>query len=370
MDKRRRRIACLQPLVPHYREEFFSLIAGRADLHLYVYEGDATARDTGFSMGHVPYEHIRSLRFMRGNVLIYNPFTLLRRHDVLVLMLHYGHATTWLLLLTKWLHRRKIILWGQGISIPRYEREAKHPKRLRKWMTALADGCWIYTATQAKQWHAIFPKKPITALGNTLSGVKEMLEYAPQETKEQLKERYGIRQDVVLIYCARFNFVHRRTDLLVETMKRLDAERYALIVIGDGACKPDFSPYPNVYDFGALYDTAVKRELFALSDIYFQPGWTGLSIVEAMAYGKPVFTFRRSAKTLQCVEYEYIIDGKNGRLFDTVDHCINTITTTSRADLLAMGAAARRLVATELTMQQMADRAMQVVDAVTKRHNG
>ena len=361
------RIAHLQPIVPHYREEFFALIGSRTEQDIYVYSDDRAARRDGFSVAQVRHKHIHTLRFLHDNVLIYNPFTLLRGHDVLVLMLHAGHVTTWLLLLTKWLHRRKIILWGQGISIARYEQEALRPRWVRRLMIALSDGCWIYMKPQARQWQAIFPKKPIAALGNTLSGVETMTRYVPRESIVQLKKRYGIQQETVLIFCARFIFEHRRTDLLLETIRRLDAKSYGFVIIGDGPCKPDFSPYDNVHDFGPLYDTAVKRELFALSDIYFQPGWVGLSIVEAMAYGKPVFTFRRSRETLQCVEYAYIVDGQNGRIFDSIDDCIATLNTITDVQIATMGDAARRLVASQLTMKQMVQRAMDVVEEVTKK---
>lgn len=195
-------------------------------------------------------------------------------------MLHFAHLGTWILLLTKWLHHKKIILWGQGISVRRYLKEEKKPDWKLKWMIALADGIWFYMDKEKDQWQKYFPDKPMVALCNTLSGVDEMTKYQPDLTKDELKAKYGVKQDVIFIFCARFT-ADRRVDLLLETIKRLDDEKYGFVIIGSGKCKPDFSSYGNVYDFGAVYDTAVKRELFALADIYFQPGWVGLSIVEA-----------------------------------------------------------------------------------------
>ena len=363
-------------------------------MDLFVYNSLESTQKHGFNidansnLNYIPNRNVHE-------VLFYNPLPLLnKRYDTLVLMLHFAHVMTWLLLLTKWLHRKKIILWGQGISVKRYLKESKKPDWKLKWQIALADGAWIYEEPEAKQWLTIFPKKPIVALNNTLSGVEEMLrtaelddtrrydtEQAPtkrggdhydtrsklryengnEDGKESLKRKWGIEQEVVLIFCARFENNFRRTDLLVETIERLDAEKYGFIIIGDGKNKPDFTKYKNVHDFGAVYDNNKKKELFAVADIYFQPGWVGLSIVEAMAYGKPIFTFRRSEETLQCVEYCYIEEGKNGLLFDNMDDCLHQINALTKEQISEMGNEARKLVKTKLMPQQMVANALSIL---------
>ncbi len=65
-------------------------------------------------MSHIVCKHIPS-KLIKGKLLFYNPFSLLgKENKVLVLMLHFAHLGTWILLLTKWLHHKKIILWGAG----------------------------------------------------------------------------------------------------------------------------------------------------------------------------------------------------------------------------------------------------------------
>lgn len=359
-------IVHLQPIIPHYREEFFSLLGRRTRQYIFIYENIKDAKKSSFNIvDNVKYKQMPAKMF-RGGVLLYNPFKLLKKdYDALVLMLNFTHVTTWLLLLTKFLHRKKIILWGQGISVRRYIKEEKKPDWKLRWMISLADGIWLYMDKEKEQWQKIFPNKPIVALHNTLSGVDEMVKYQPTVSVEVLKEKYGIKQDVIFIFCARFT-ADRRVDLLLETIKRLDAKKYGFVVIGAGASKPNFTPYNNVYDFGAVYDTAVKRELFALSDIYFQPGWVGLSIVEAMAYGKPIFTFERSKDTLQCVEYSYIRHGENGMIFHDIDNCIKSVEEISADEIKRLGNNARKNVAEHLTIEQMVDNAMSVINNVCK----
>lgn len=361
------KIAILQPEVPHYRVEFFQYITHSCkNFNIFVYNSFQDTKKQGFNINTTGLHYIFNKK-IKSSLLLYNPFPLLsKEYDTLVLMLHFAHITTWLLLLTKWFHHKKIILWGQGISVKRYLKEEKKPDWKIRWMMALGDGAWIYMEKEAEQWRKIFPHKPIVALNNTLSGTKEMTEYKPRLSREALKNKYEIKQQTILIFCARFENNYRRTDLLLETIKRLNAEKYGLIIIGAGKNKPNFSVYENVYDFGAIYDTSIKQELFYIADLYFQPGWVGLSIVEAMAYGKPICTFGRSEDTKQCVEYSYIKDGINGLVFLDIDDCINRISMLGAEDISALGRNARHLVASSLTPEKMAENALKVINAVAK----
>ena len=87
----------------------------------------------------------------------------------------------------------------------------------------------------------------------------------------------------------------------------------------------------------------------------------GLSIVEAMAYGKPVLTFKRSKDTLQCVEYCYIEDGKNGLVFDDMEDCVEKISNLTTEQVKSMGANAKKLVLEKLTPRLMAEHALSIL---------
>lgn len=356
--KKTKKIAILQPEVPHYRVEFFKLLKNKCEnLDIYVYNSFESTKQQGFNIDTDGIRFIPNIQ--PKGFLLYNPLPLLsKKYDTLVLMLHFAHITTWLLLLTKFIHRKKILLWGQGISVKRYLTEEKKPDWKLRAQIALADGVWLYMQKELEQWKRIFPDKKMVALNNTLTGVSEMCNYMPEMSKDELKKKYRITQEVILIFCARFESSYRRTDLLVEAMKRLDKKLFGFVIIGKGKNKPDFSAFENVYDFGAVYDTAIKRELFSLSDIYFQPGWVGLSIVEAMAYGKPIFTFVRSEETKQCVEYSYIQPEYNGMLFEDIDKCVYEISHITNQKLTEMGKNARNYVKENLSVEQMVNHAI------------
>ena len=352
------KVAIVQKVVPLYREEFFSQLSEKVDLTVFLYEeakgGDVTHSDS-IRMRHIRNIAFRNIRYVSLFTLLFGGF------DTLVLELHQGHISTWLLLLTRFIHRKKIILWGQGISVKRYCKEEKKANMSLKLMIKMSNGCWIYMPKEKDQWQKIYPKKAFVALGNTISGIKGMLNYESNKSQEELKNKYDIKEDIVFIYCARFNTLNRRTDLLEEVITQLGTNKYGFIIIGDGQYKPDFSKYPNVYDFGRVYDNEIKEELFSISDAYFQPAWLGLSIVEAMARGNSVLTFKRTESLMHGVELDYIKNGYNGLLFEDLYDAVAKISSISKADLSRMGDNAKKYIKENATMDKMVNNAVSLL---------
>ncbi|MDR7210671.1 glycosyltransferase [Flavobacterium piscis] len=361
-------ILIIQPFIPHYREEFFEGLSQKASLEVFCYEKKAKVQSDMFKESVFRTEYLKNLTL--GPFLLYDFFKLFdKKHDVLVLMLHFGHLSTWFLLITKKIHGKKIILWGQGISVKRYLKEEKKPSLLLKFMIYFSDGAWFYTDKELMQWKKIFPKKKMISLNNTISDIKSILERNTSHNKIELKAKHNISQQRCLIFCARFTNPHRRVDLLLSAINSLDADKFAFIIIGDGQFKPDFSIYKNVYDYGAVYDTQLKNELFDIADIYFQPGWVGLSIVEAMAYAKPIFTFKRAEDILQCVEYHYIENEVNGYIFNSLTSFTDTVNSISAMKIIELGESAKNYVTEILTMDNMVQSAFNNIAQIKRATN-
>ena len=356
------RIAVLQPEIPHYRTEYFHLLKEKYKyLDIYVYNSRDKSLTNGLNIDYENCFYIKNLKIDR--FLFYRIRTICNeKYDILLLMLHFGHISTWLLLLTKFIHKKKIILWGHGISIKRYLKEEKRPDWKIKLMLSLADGALFYTQKEFEIWKTIFPDKEMTSLNNSISNVDKIINYKSHMSKNELKKKYDIKQKTILIFCARFENGNRRIDLLLECIKKLDSKKFGFIIIGEGSEKPDFSSFPNVYDFGAVYEQQKKQELFFIADIYFQPGGLGLSVVEAMAYGKPVFTFIRSEKTRQCVEYYYVKHGENGLIFKDMDECITSINQMTNEDLAIMGSNGKEYIKKSITPKVMADNTIKIIE--------
>ena len=356
------KIAIIQPTIPYYREDFFKYLKDFADVDLYVFKKNEIVKKEHTKISCLKTKDISKINFK--GLLLYNPWPFissLNRYDIIVLMLDKTHITTWLLLLTKWLHKKKIILWGQGISVKRYLKEEITPDTQLLFMMKKADGIWLYMEKEYNQISKIITNKPIVALNNTITGIEKILAY--KGDKFLAKEKYKINEDIIFIFCARFESNYRRTDLLIDIIKRLDKNKYGFIIIGEGKNKPDFSSFKNVHDFGTIYDTSTKSELFSAADIYLQPGWMGLSVVEAMAYKLPIFTFIRSKETKQCVEYSYIKDGINGCIFKDLNDFISRLNNMKDSKLKEMGTESYNL-AQQLTPYNMAKHAIQVIEQI------
>lgn len=359
------KVAIIQPLAPHYREAFFEELSKRFAVDVYIYENDRIVSEAKFRES--ACRVIRLACWRRKAFRLFNPLPFLgRKYAVVVLTGSPFLPSNWLIMAACRLTGRKTILWGQGISVRKYVAEAKKMPRLMRWFYRLASGAWFYTETEAELWKRLLPSLVCCGLGNTISGVEQILTFrAGADQLEAWKKKYRIATPRNLIFCARFSNPHRRSELLPVIMDRLDPREYGLIVIGDGPEKPDLSGKANVYDFGGLYDDAVKRELFSIAGIYLQPGWLGLSVVEAMAYGLPVLTLKRSAAVPQGVEYAYVEESGCGIAAETPEEMVQAILHTDPARWREMGEAARAYVETHLTMSHMVSAAAQLVEELT-----
>lgn len=363
MKQIQKRIAIIQPMVPHYRQEFYTRLQDEYDVDIYSWQDIQAAKNNGFDSAKLEYHKLKGISL--GSAIIYNclPF-LFGRYNLIVLVQEMKYVSHWFILLLARLFGKKVILWGHGITAAKYTQfESKMPLS-RKIMYRLADGAWFYTKKEQELWQEIMPELKSVALGNTVGGVSDILKIDLDKNNRRLKDKYNVKTVINFVICTRFTDLPRRMDLFVGLVERLDPNKYGFIVIGEGPQKPNFSRHSNVYDFGAVYDKATKDELFTLADIYFQPGWCGLSIVEAMAYGKPIFTFERSKDVLQCVEYGYIKHGFNGMIFHCLDELCNYIEGMEIGLIEKMGQNAREYVQENLTMENMIRNAVTEIEQI------
>ena len=346
MDRKKRaKIAFLQPMIPHYREFVFNRLIELLNIDLYIY---GKQKENKRNIKKLP-----SCNFLRV-FIVYSFFPLLKgRYKILVLPGEIRSISTWFLLFSKWMHRKKIVLWGHGISIRNYLKEEKRYPISKKIFHTFADEIWVYTDKEKEILQKALRKKTIISLNNTINSTAINI---LDNQKEIFKRKYNIKTEVNFIYCARFTKVQRRNDLLVEFIQKLDPNKFGFIIIGDGPLKPDFKPFKNVHEFGAVFSRKIKDELFAIADMYVQMGWVGLSVVEALLYGKPVLTLQRSESVNQCVEYFYIINNYNGYLASTVDELVRYVNNISAEQLFKLQQNARKYSQENLKIEFMLDK--------------
>lgn len=149
-------------------------------------------------------------------------------------------------------------------------------------------------------------------------------EFHPGIPGDDIKRRHGLIGYRVAIHVGRISY-EKELDMVVRAMQRIDAK---LLVAGKGPAKADIE---RLVDELGLQDKVVFAGFVPDSELpaYYNAAdiavsaskfeTQGLSILEAMASGKPVAC--RNGRAFA----EIVHDGENGYLFDDVDGCIEAM---------------------------------------------
>lgn len=343
------KIAIVQGILPHYREDFFIGLSNTFDIDIYLYEKDNKQASKNMKLSSLKVKELKSKNIL--NKFIYFQYLgLLKDYKTIVLPGNMKLLSVWILLVMGKLLNKNIILWGHGISVKNYLKEEKKLNPIRVFFHKLAAHSWLYTEKEKQIWENYIDSSKLTALNNTIN--TEKIINLPKLNKEELKNKYKINTKLNFIYCARFT-ANRRIDLMIELIEKVKEKDIGFIIIGEGDFKPNFSKYKKVYDFGAIYDDLKKHELFTIADLYFQPAWTGLSIVEAMAYSKPIITFKRTENILQCVEYSFIKNNTNGIVAKNINDLYHIVTSLTESDIEKLSDSTYKYAKYNLTIENM-----------------
>lgn len=309
------KIAILQPQIPHYREEFFSGLSEELKFDLFSFK-DSSIDRKHLKEASIDYKSLRVITLWRFK--LYNPFRFLLKYDSIVIPGEISYLSNWILLFASFFSDKKIFIIGHGLNY----KKTKPLSLAYKLMYFFSSGAFFYTEKEMRIYRRIFPNKKFTFLNNTITvDVNKINESYKNYTKDNLRKKYKIIHSKIFISCYRFTNPDREDEKLFKLIKECQIKNLnvGFIIIGVGDLKPNFSDLKNVYDFGELYDSSIKLELFQLSDFYLQLGWTGLSIVEALAHKKPIVTLKRSSEIKQSVEYFYLRNKYNALILNSID---------------------------------------------------
>ena len=357
-------VAMLQPFCPHYRTTFFRALQEDPGIDIYCLFSREDAQKKQFKVSDIPFTKIKTWHIKGPLFFDIRPF-LRKQYRIWILMADPMLGSNWILLLFAPILKRKVILWGQGVPVPKYDHFFSRIPLIWRMMYRLSHGAWFYTETERGKWLQIYPNLLSVSLNNTLATIPEPISDQSGAEQKQLREQYHITTPVNFIFSARLDPL-RRMDLLLEVINRLPSNRFGFIIIGGGANASDFAQYPNVHYFGAVYEKEKKRDLFHIANIYFQPAWLGLSVVEAMGYSLPILAFERSEKCLQGVEYGYISESGCGKIVHSVDEAVEVILSTSADQWIEMGKRGRSYVEKNLMPENMIGHARSLLKKISK----
>jgi glycosyltransferase involved in cell wall biosynthesis len=166
-------------------------------------------------------------------------------------------------------------------------------------------------------------KNKLFVAANTLdlSAVKIIYNKLKDKGKPAVKNELGKNFDSVfnLIFIGRL-LPNKRIDLLINAVHLLTRDfDIALHIIGSGEeeyiIKKDPLCNKKIFYYGAIYDDEITGKYLFASDLFVMPGYVGLSIIQAFAFGLPVVTCNQENDgPFHSPEIEYLDHGFNGIL--------------------------------------------------------
>lgn len=150
----------------------------------------------------------------------------------------------------------------------------------------------------------------------------DMMNFNPSAKGNEIRERYNIINDEIVLLCVASLAPRKRQDILIECMKIVIKRKQNIRLLLVGGTGKTITPYKEaliskvhnagldeyIFFCGYVSEEDLSR-YYAASDIYVSASrWEsfGLPFIEAMACGKPVIGFDRTAVS------ELIINGYNG----------------------------------------------------------
>lgn len=270
------------------------------------------------------------------------------------------------------------LLWGHFSSNNR----PFNPRRylldqFRVWLAGRADGCVCYTEGIADMLQPYVPRERLFVARNTLDtdSLFALHGRLAREGKRAVRRRLSLPETApVLLFIGRL-IAEKGTDLLLDAYKAVrGSSDAALVVIGDGPEKRSMQAriereqIPGVRFTGALTRWEDSAPYLYAADVMVQPGFLGLSINHAFAFGLPVVSQAGPPGVrFHGPEVDYIQQKKNGilathgdleALIDAVKHVIRHQATFSEE--------AYRYADRHLTIDRMVGG---LVDAIRFAHN-
>ena len=143
-----------------------------------------------------------------------------------------------------------------------------------------------------------------------------------QNQKSELRRRYGLPQDaIVILYCGRFSAEKDAVGLL-EAYKLVSDPKKALVLVGDGPLRTSMEDFADGNELESIYFMGFQKrsdmgKFYALSDCLVLPSlketW-GMVVNEALCFSLPVVVSDQVGAGL-----DLVTPGENGHVFPAGD---------------------------------------------------
>ncbi len=357
------RLGVQQRVLPAYRAPFFSRLARRCEAGLALLAGQPQPAEGIRSAEKLPvgeWTAAQNLYWSMGGrgYLCYqrNWRVWLESTQPDALILEASLRCLSGRLMRAWMQRRgrPVLGWGLGVPAARGGLQTLWTHFLRRF-----DGLIAYSQRGAEEYIAcgVPPERVFVAPNAVLPPPSWGL--PTRSLKPQL---------LTVIFVGRLQ-PRKRVDLLLQACARLPQQlQPRLWIVGDGEARAQLEAlaaeiYPRAHFWGALYERALQP-LWMQADLFVLPGTGGLAMQEAMAYGLPVIAARGDGTQNDLVgpETGWLVPPDD---LDALTAALQTALSDVQR-LRTMGAAAYRLVATQVNLDKMVEVFVQALRAVSK----
>lgn len=301
------KVVILQTAIPDYRAPFFEELRKHVPGDVELLAGDDDWQTDIVHARGVADARLRNV-FLLGRRLLWQAGGLrsILRADVVVVSLNPRILTSWIVLVSRRLTRRRTVVWGH--AWPRKGRD-RRSDALRAIMRRLASALVVYTETEATHIAKDSPKIKVVAAPNALYRRSEI---GPSES-------VALPTDVV--YVGRLT-PSKRVDLLLDAFMKAEPELpedVRLVIVGDGPLRETLevrarasSRPARIVFAGHVSSVDDVRAIYANAVVSVSPGPVGLSLIQSLGFGVPMILARDADHG---PESEAAVDGVNVVMF-------------------------------------------------------
>ena len=217
------------------------------------------------------------------------------------------------------------VLWGHFSSNRRDPSRRSMADRYRMGLAASVEACVCYSEAVAGILAPHVERQRVFTAPNTLdmTALAALREKLEEEGRVSVRRRLNLPEDAPAIVFLGRLIRRKGTDLLLEAFEILGKRRQArLVVMGSGPEEQAMrrrvakKGLGGVRFLGAVPDWESSAPYLFAADVLLNPGYLGLSINHAFAFGLPVVSQRppRTGIRYHSPEIAYLIPGENGEL--------------------------------------------------------
>jgi glycosyltransferase involved in cell wall biosynthesis len=281
------KVVILQTAIPDYRAPFFEELRHRVAGDVELLAGDEDWQADLVHARGIADARLENV-YLLGRRLLWQAGAIrpLLRADVAVISLNPRILTSWIVLLSRRLTRRRTLVWGH--AWPRRGRGTRSDA-LRAVMRRLASTLVVYTETEARQIAQDSPVITVVAAPNALYRRSDI---GPTDAG-------AVPTDVV--YVGRLT-PSKHVDLLVDAFLSAEAELpedTRLVIVGDGPLRETLelrarasSQPASIVFAGHVSSVDDLRAIYANAVVSVSPGPVGLGLIQSLGFGVPMILAR------------------------------------------------------------------------------